>query len=224
MQLSALGSFPGPSYAATPLQETAYQSHEKLDVSYQDASGRAFNLSIETDVSYYSATYDRSGSLGNRPDSLHRDLLQARGDADGAVRGFRRHLHRLLRAVDRERGDSASGAPPQKSVEVSAVSASVAIRMDVVDPEYWSVDNTAGRLKDFALSLYGGGDRQAHVDRMTKAMEEGYRQAAGAFGGKLPEIARQTLDAAQKMLSDWAKGGQADAPPSAPTQQLDLAA
>lgn len=128
------------------------------------------------------------------------------------MQGFRQLLHRLLKTVDKAYGaafpnaENAGNSTQQQSGAAAAFE-STTVQMDVADTDDWSVEKTAGRLKDFALSLYQGGPRQAHLEKMTKAMEEGYRQAAEAFGGKLPEIARRTLDAARALLADWAKGG-----------------
>jgi hypothetical protein len=230
MQINSLNQSPVLSSNSLRVQEIAYQSHEKLEIAYQDANGQAFNLSIERDVSYYSATYDRGGQMGNRPDALRKDLLETLRDAEGAVRGFRRLLHRLLRAVDKTYGDSFAGSEASDSIAggssqvVSVSQQALSISMSAVDPDYWSVDKTAGRIADFAVSLYSGGDRQAHRNKMEKAMEEGYRQAADAFRGQLPDIARKTIEAARKLLSDWARSAKDQAVVAPPAQRLDLAA
>lgn len=217
-------SLPSPYSAPSRVQQNAYLSHERLDISYQDAAGGSFSLSIQTDVLYSSVTYDRGGRMDNRTGSLTKDLEEALRDARGAVHGFKHLLHRLAKALGAGETDSPSAASPSgSSLGVVATSETVTIQMNDVDPDYWSVEKTAGRLADFAVALYRGGDRGAHAQQMEKAMEEGYRQAARAFGGTLPDIARQTVEAAKRLLADWVKGAQSEAVVS-PAHQLDLAA
>ena len=77
--------------------------------------------------------------------------------------------------------------------------------MDEVDTAYWSADNTADRLVDFAISLYGEGDREEHYEKMVRGMERGYEGARHEFGGTLPEIADKTIELAKDRLEDWAE-------------------
>lgn len=190
------------------------QEAERLDLSYTDASGRAFHLSLQRSTSPQPATYDRTGNLpGNARPAAQADgaagLDAALRDTAVAVDGFRRLLDAMLRVQDGPYASRVAPAAPAMTnvLEVSSGAQTLTIRMDVVDPEYWSVENTAGRLRDFAVALYGGGDRSAHREKMMAGMEEGYRQAQEAFGGTLPEIARQTVDRAKEMLTEWAGQG-----------------
>ena len=90
-------------------------------------------------------------------------------------------------------------------IALVAVSETVTIEMDgAVDPGYWSAENTAGRLFDFAAGSFQGEDREKHAEKMFVAMEQGYQETANAFGGVLPEIVRETVDLAEEMLAQWA--------------------
>ena len=144
-----------------------------------------------------------------------RDLEKALKQSGIEVKGFREQLHRMLKAVDRgyrehfrNRGplEEAFVATEQVHVEVAAVEQSMTLAMDDVDTEYWNVENTAHRLVDFATSLYRGGDREEHVDKMVEGMKRGYAEAARAFGGTLPEISEDTIELAVQMLEEWAEG------------------
>ena len=79
---------------------------------------------------------------------------------------------------------------------------------DVADDGYWGVDKTSDRLVDMAKALSGGDSSKA--DTLIAAIKKGFDQAADAWGGELPEICQNTIDAAVQKLNDW-KSGQADA-------------
>lgn len=238
------------------LQEALSYRAESTDVRYTDADGRSFNLSLKSETTTYAMTYDRTAQVrGNAPGGdahsempvntrgrgphreIRKELQELRGqfhdlekslkDSDIEVQGFKRLLHRMLKAVDgnyRERFrqydpvESAPLATEQLHVEATAVEQTLTVSMDVVDPVYWNVENTAGRLVDFATGLYRGGDRGEHVDKMVEGMKRGYAEAAQAFGGTLPEIADDTIDLAVKLLEEWAADG------ATPEGSLDLVA
>lgn len=217
-----MDSLPVSHHSATPaahrqretvrVRETAAHRVERFDAAYTDASGRAFHLSIERETSAYSLTYDRLGRSGNDPKAGLGGLNDAFRDMDRAVGEFKQRLHRFLKAVDPgyaerfARPDHGLRRAGQERVEVHAVQQTVTVRLDRVDPEFWSVEATAGRLRDFAVGLFAGGDREEHAAAMGRAMELGYRGAEQAFGGGLPAIARRTVDLAKDLLAEWAGG------------------
>ncbi len=143
------------------------------------------------------------------------DVLEAFREMRAAVNAFKKVLHRFLKTVDPEYADRYAAADPvedgirafeQENAGIVVVQQSIRIELDGdFDPEYWSAENTAGRLFDFAVGLFAGGDRQEHAERMIRAMEIGYEEARDAFGGWLPPVARETLDLAADMLEDWAE-------------------
>lgn len=224
------------------LQEALSYRAEATEVRYSDADGRSFNLSLKSETTAYAMTYDRTAQVrgeaprgdeyAERPVNArgrgpHRevrkelqelreqfhDLEKSLKDSGIEVEGFKRLLHRMLKAVDgnyREHFrqydpvESVPLATEQLHVEATAVEQKLTVSMDVVDPVYWNVENTAGRLVDFATGLYQGGDRGEHVDKMVEAMKRGYAEAAQAFGGTLPEIADDTIDLAVTLLEEWA--------------------
>lgn len=234
MEIAALT----PRTGTARLFKTSSSAAEALSVSYTGRDGRTFNLEIERKTTVETATYDSSGSLRKRGEGRaetralrHQvtDLEHALRDAGEAVRGFRQLLHRMLKAADPAYGGRFADLDPWGpqeagiSVETGVITESLSISMDVVDPEYWSVENTAARLKDFAVALYGGGDRQEHLEKMFRAMEQGYGEARDALGGSLPDIARETIDMAKEMLSEWAVQSEAPTTASEPPL-LDLVA
>lgn len=218
------------SREAVSLRETRLASAETLKLSFTDAEGRSFDLSVERRVSAYALTYDRRGglppearqgsglALGRRQDARNEalELRRAFREMDLAVAGFQKLLHRFLQAVDPDYARryrsfdpvaSRVGAVEQEYAEFLSVHQAVSVTLSMpadLPADYWSVEATAGRLRDFAVGLFAGGDRVAHAAEMAKGMETGLRQAEQAFGGWLPEISRQTVDLAKELVARWA--------------------
>ncbi len=70
------------------------------------------------------------------------------------------------------------------------------------DPdEYWGVEKTAQRIVDFAKSISGG--NTAYIDKLREAFKEGYGQAESSFGGKLPQISKDTYDRVMELFDEW---------------------
>lgn len=72
---------------------------------------------------------------------------------------------------------------------------------DISEKGYWGVEQTSKRMFDFASAL--AGDDVEKMKEMQKAMEKGYKEATKAWGQKLPEISKKTLDAANKLFEDY---------------------
>ncbi len=72
---------------------------------------------------------------------------------------------------------------------------------DISEDGYYGVKQTSERMFEFAMALSGG-----DVDKMEelqKAVEKGYKQAEKTWGGNLPDISKQTLDATNKLFEDY---------------------
>lgn len=74
---------------------------------------------------------------------------------------------------------------------------------DVSEDGYWGVKQTSQRMFDFASAL--AGDDVEKMKEMQKAVEEGYKLAEKAWGGELPEISKNTLDATNKLFEEYYK-------------------
>ncbi len=75
---------------------------------------------------------------------------------------------------------------------------------DIAEDGYWGVEQTSDRLVSFAKALTGGDPSKA--DEMMKAVKKGFEEAKKAWGGELPEISKNTLDASIKKLEAWRDG------------------
>lgn len=187
-------------------------SRRSETITYTDPSGKSFRLDLERTTSVRYETYDSRAKLSMNGKGAQRgvdaaDLLEASRDIVASVR-------RLFEDMAKSFGlTPAKGYEVEEvHIELLQVQDSLTIDMDTIDTEYWSVENTAGRIVDFAKSLYAGGDRAAHLEKMVKGIDQGYGEAKEAFGGSLPDISSQTVELAKKMLQEWAAEGDAAAP------------
>lgn len=64
---------------------------------------------------------------------------------------------------------------------------------DIAEDGYWGVSQTSQRILDFATALTGGVPDK--IEEMRTAFQKGYKQAEKTWGGKLPDISKQTYDA-----------------------------
>ncbi len=89
---------------------------------------------------------------------------------------------------------------PENLKDVSAADIEQA-KKDIEEDGYWGIKQTSQRLFDFASAL--AGDDPEKMKEMQKAMEKGFKEAAGAWGDELPEICKDTLGAANKLFEDY---------------------
>lgn len=75
---------------------------------------------------------------------------------------------------------------------------------DISEDGYWGVTQTSDRLVSMAQALSGGDATKA--DEMIAAVKKGFDQATKAWGDELPDICKQTIDAAVDKLTKWRDG------------------
>ena len=80
---------------------------------------------------------------------------------------------------------------------------------DISEDGYFGVKQTSQRLFDFASAL--AGDDVEKMKKMQSAMEKGFKQAEKTWGGSLPAICRETMNAAGKMFEDYYKSKETEA-------------
>lgn len=72
---------------------------------------------------------------------------------------------------------------------------------DVAEDGYYGVKQTSQRLFEFASAL--AGDDVEAMKKMQNAMLKGFKEATKAWGEELPQISKDTLDAANKLFDDY---------------------
>ena len=78
---------------------------------------------------------------------------------------------------------------------------------DIEEGGYWSVDETANRILDFAKALVGEGASGDKINSMVDAFKKGFDEATKAWGKELPDISKQTYDKVMSGFDEWKAGG-----------------
>lgn len=89
---------------------------------------------------------------------------------------------------------------PENLKNVSAADIAQA-KEDISEDGYYGIKQTSQRLFDFASAL--AGDDVDKMKEMQDAMMKGFEQATKAWGKELPEICKNTIDAANKLFDDY---------------------
>lgn len=72
---------------------------------------------------------------------------------------------------------------------------------DIAEDGYYGVAQTSQRLFDFASAL--AGDDVEKMKEMQEAMQKGFKEATKSWGKELPDICKNTIDAANKLFDDY---------------------
>jgi hypothetical protein len=132
---------------------------------------------------------------------------------DAKIESFRRLIEGLFNRQGEKAGE-ASGWQNRKNpfrevmVDIDAETRAAA-QAEIEEGGYYSVDETAKRILNFAVALSGGDPSK--VDMLEKAALQGFAQAEKMWGGELPEISKKTLEAVQNGFEEWRKAGSASA-------------
>ena len=92
---------------------------------------------------------------------------------------------------------------PENLAKVSAADIAQA-KEDISEDGYWGVNKTSDRLVSMAIALTGGDTDKA--DEMMEAMQKGFDKATKAWGKDLPDICKNTIEAAKQKMEDWKSG------------------
>ncbi len=104
------------------------------------------------------------------------------------------------------------------SIEVDPETAAQAAD-DVSEDGYWGVEQTSERLFSFAKALAGNDTSLA--DKMIDALQKGFDAATKAWGDDLPDICKNTFEAAKKKIEDWRDGKTSEVKEEAPAATKD---
>ena len=127
-------------------------------------------------------------------------------DHNARVESFRRMVETLL-GQQAERQGLAQGWAI-RDIEITDEMRAEAQEM-IDEGGYFSVEETASRILDFAVAISGGDP--ARIDLLRNAVQRGFDQAERVFGGELPEITHRTHAAVMEGFDQWAEAGNASA-------------
>ena len=81
---------------------------------------------------------------------------------------------------------------------------------DIAEDGYWGVEQTSGRIIDFATALTGGDPDK--IAEMRDAFLKGYKEAEKTWGGELPDISKRTYEAVLSKFDQMAKDAGVELP------------
>lgn len=73
---------------------------------------------------------------------------------------------------------------------------------DIAPGGYWSAENTAERLVEFAKSLSGGDPEK--IEMLKEAFDKGFKEIENMFGGTLPDLSYNTYSLTMEKFNQWA--------------------
>ena len=201
-------SYANTQAAANGTKSGKASSESGATVELSDEGKKALESSKETDdkVVKTESAASKIAAKTNKMTDSQRSSLVAKMQADQEAR--QNQLMNMVQQLFNKQANSygqstdmwqflASG-----KFTVDAATKSQA-QADIAEDGYYGVKKTSERMFEFAMALSGG-----DVDKMKElqsAVEKGYKQAEKTWGGKLPDISKQTLDATNQLFEDYYK-------------------
>jgi len=155
------------------------------------------------------AIYEQSAEKTYKPDLAK--VKQIWADFDVKVENFRKLVEALLNKQTQKYDLATDWYRMSKADWEKLIADDVdgelraAAQKEVEEGGYFSVEETAKRLLDFAVALSGGDPSK--IDLLRDAVQKGYKDAERQWGGELPEITQKTLEAVMKGFDEWAENG-----------------
>jgi hypothetical protein len=175
--------------------ESSDTRHEQEGAKVQQASGVikdkvTLNTPEEKEVTY-SAPLNDQERLDNKFLMLRRlvaNLFESQGvigpsDANG-----------------NPQGSSIIDIGDGKTADISTMTPNEAQKL-VGEDGYWGVKQTSDRIFQQAVGI--SGNDPTKIDKIKEGILKGFDMAKKAFGGELPAISQQTLEAVMKKLEEW---------------------
>lgn len=74
-------------------------------------------------------------------------------------------------------------------------------KQDISENGYYGVKKTSERILSFAKAV--AGDDSKELEKMRNAVEKGFKEAERMWGGKLPDICKETYDTVMNKFDEW---------------------
>lgn len=136
-----------------------------------------------------SATIDRLMAESDKRTQSMRDLVEKMLSKQGQTFNDATNIYKLLR-------EGKVDVDPQTSAQA---------QKDIAADGYWGVEQTSDRLVSFAKALSGSDPSKAND--MIDAVKKGFKAAEKTWGGELPEITKNTMEAAIHKMEEWRDSG-----------------
>ncbi|HFQ90380.1 MAG TPA: hypothetical protein ENK27_09935 [Desulfobulbus sp.] len=121
--------------------------------------------------------------------------------------GYRK-LQDLVTNLLKEQGIATTVDTGDATVDLAALTPGTAREL-VAEDGYFGVEKTSDRIVEFAKTTAGGDP--SRIDAIREGISRGFDEARKAFGGRLPDISRETYDAVMDKLDQWVSEAKAAA-------------
>ncbi len=195
MSIYGVSNSQAPTYTQTPSVSNTDNKAKSDSVSEKEETGVVYEPSKATESADANSTKTDYSSIVKR---LKADLNTRNQQLQNLVNQLLNKQAKKYTSFAQLFNDVTNG---KISVDPDTVAQA---KKDVSEDGYWGVKQTSERLVSMAKALSGGDPKQA--DKMIAAVKKGFEQAANAWGGELPDICQQTVDAATKELEQWRDG------------------
>lgn len=123
---------------------------------------------------------------------------------DGSIKEFLDSKYSLLRDLVvntlQEQGIATKVAAGESEIDISTLTPEQAKDL-VSDDGYFGVKQTSDRMFEFAVQM--AGTDPARMAEVRKGLEKGFKEAEKVFGGTLPDISYDTMDAVLEKLQKY---------------------
>jgi len=126
-------------------------------------------------------------------------INRAISQGERQVEAFRQLVERLLG----QQGTTWVNAQGETMVYIDQATQERA-QQEIAEGGYFSVEAVAGRLLDFARAF--AGDDPERIELMRTAVRMGFEAAEQQWGGTLPDISYETLNAVMAGFDEWLAG------------------
>ena len=201
---------PGLSTYQTILRTSLRTSSTKVELTgtVQMDNSESINLSLSAGLLEETAVYNANGTLGaasvssagadsalaqageSEPDAESQMVADALARYQDLVTNW---VERLLRGIVEDQ-NGVPGILETGQTQGTGLS------------DYYSPEQTAARIVNFALSFYDGSDRAAYAEKIKAAILKGYDQAQESSGGSLPQVCNDTITLAVDAIDTWENG------------------
>lgn len=178
---------------------TSYELKEKAsskkteEVKEQDSEAAVLELNKPQESS---ATYSKPKANKNVDMNEVNRLIQ---EAEKSYEGLRTLIRRLMEKQGVKLEDLLSG----KAVLVVDDETRAEAQKAISEDGEWGVKAVSDRLVAFAKAI--SGNDKSKIGDLKAAIDQGFKEAEKAFGGKLPDISYQTYDETMRKLDEWAQ-------------------
>lgn len=110
---------------------------------------------------------------------------------------LRKLVEKLISKQGKKLGDLLKGKDVLLIDDETRAAATNAISAD----GEWGVKAVSERIVAFAKAV--SGDDKSKIEQLKNAIIQGFKEAEKAFGGKLPDICKDTYDEVMRQLDEW---------------------